>query len=233
MGLQGPGGGPHSTGKTSNAISLKFVSLRQLESLHSAVGFQYPQACCLVLLSNLFHRLQAVYYIPAALFAYLRVRKGVLEPAAVVMENLGRVNKLWEPQSPSPFHCNRWVVAVRWWGCGHSSLLTAPGFTLLPAARSLLAPASSRSWSVSPGSVSWWVQSYPLAVENHVLIRVCISTGLWYGARRWINKIHVDLVPQKSLVFLASSVSTSPEGIWEVFGRAGGWGRCFPSLYCK
>lgn len=146
MGLQGPGGGgPHSTGKTSNAISLKFVSLRQLESLHSAVGFQYPQACCLVLLSNLFHRLQAVYYIPAALFAYLRVRKGVLEPAAVVMENLGRVNKLWEPQSPSPFHCNRWVVAVRWWGCGHSSLLTAPGFTLLPAARSLLAPASSPS----------------------------------------------------------------------------------------
>lgn len=127
MCLQGPGGGgPHSTGKTSNAISLKFVSLRQLESLHSAVGFQYPQACCLVLLSNLFHRLQAVYYIPAALFAYLRVRKGVLEPAAVVMEDLGRVNQLWEPQSPSPFHCNRWVVAVRWWGCGHSSLLTAP-----------------------------------------------------------------------------------------------------------
>lgn len=78
------------------------ICLKQLEKLHSAVGF-HPQACCLVLFSNLFHRLHAIYYIPAALSAYLGVCKGVLEPTAVVMEELGRVHQLWEPQSPSPF----------------------------------------------------------------------------------------------------------------------------------
>lgn len=220
------------TGKTSNVISLKFVSLRQLENLHSAVGF-HPQACCLVLFSNLLH---AVYYIPAALFAYLGVWKGVLERPVGVMEELGRVHQVREPQSPSPFQCNRWVVAVRCWGCGHSSLLTAPVFTPLPATRSLwhlpAHQAVQAHWTllVDESSHILW----QLKIVS-VLVRDCISTELWYGnwARRWINKIYVDLFSQKSLIFLASSISTSPKGIWEVFGTAGDRGRCFPSLYCN
>lgn len=200
-----------------NVISLKFDNLEVLESFHTAVGFQWPlMQACLPAARLVCSVTRLIDFGWRIIFMLLQLCiQGFVRSHVVLRTSCCSDGGAGEGAALGAFIFKS--MAVQQMACGsllgrcygQISVLRAPVVTPRPGVKSsgICQLARLLCW---PDSLSWQVQSVPLVVANHISfgqqLHLHRAFALMWGMRLESNFPKcADLVPQRSLVFPASS----------------------------